>query len=1163
MPSPMSMLCASCGFQNPPGMKFCGNCGTRLAAPPLSAPPEPTSTPPISSGSPLGTGPLRDRILQAGLEASGQRRNVTVLFADLSGYTRLAHELDGEDVYFLIQDYMKLLAENVFRYEGFVDKYMGDGMMALFGAPLAQESHAELAVRAALDMHTGLEAMNNEIERRLGVRLRMRIGLHSGSVIVGGVGSDLLMDYTAIGDTVNLASRLEQAARPGTILVSESVYHQTRPLFDFEAVTPLTLKGLENAVQAYQVIAARKAPGSLRGLEGLRPPMIGRAAELAKLAERVTALAKRGEGGFVLVTGEAGIGKSRLISETKTLAHSLPITIYEGFSLTYRRGVSFWMFRDLLRNALGLTPEASEAELRYRLESFSRKHLAGESSESLPYLEQLFDLTPSQPGMSTRLAMLEADQLRQRVFLTVRNLLLSLARQRPLMLIFEDLHWADETSLNLLGYLADILREAPILIVSISRPYEAGPLAQAAERARQRLGLRMVELPLQSLSLAESDQLLSNLLALPELPAGIRQQILQRAAGVPFYLEEILRMLIDRNIIRRERDTLQLVPGAAIEDLGVPETLEALILTRFDQVEPAARQVLQVAAAIGRRFSVPLITKVLEPVESGSLADLLHTLVEREFILPLPELPGVEYQFKHVLVSDAIYRTLLKRDRSRLHGQIGAALESLFAEHLDEQVELLARHYSWSNRLERALHYSILAGQKAARRNAPDQARQHFQSALDLLPKVEHTPEQAMHVRLGLGEVLLLAGDFPNARLHFLACLPGLQALPAERRARQASQVERRLANTFERQGDYDQALQRLQNAQQICSAAPVPDPVEAARILNEIGWINFRRGLIDEAEAALNEALLLVQASDQLDVIASIYNRLGGIYYQKDDLEQASQYVRKSLELRQMLDDTVAVARSYNNLGLLDWKRGEWESALQNFTRSYELASSLGDVESSIQLQANIGLLQTDRGELEEALERLESSLRAAQQIGHSYMQGMAYLHMSRYWLATSAWDKALENCALAQKTLADIGANENQVDILTSVGEARLGLNQLDAAEQACNQAQTLLQETGTKSLEPSLEQARILRLRGNLNGLRQDIPAALNQLTDSAAIFQQIGNLLEYARSLTALTALTRRVGDWQSARLYQQEARAIFNRLGARLDLQRLERTQPTP
>jgi predicted ATPase/class 3 adenylate cyclase len=1140
-------------------MKFCGNCGTRLPDAPDGVQGKRPDTRPITLAQQLGAmvgADLSERFRQAGLEASGQRRNVTILFADLSGFTNLSTHTDSEDLYNFIQEFVTILANNVYKYEGMVDKFTGDGIMALFGAPIMHENNAELAIRAALDMQDDVAELSRQLKDKLGTELHLHIGLHCGTVIVGGIGSDLLMNYTAIGDTVNLAQRLDSVAASGDILVSESVYTKTKALFNFDAVPDLILKGYTEPITGYRVRTARSRPGSTRGIEGLRAPMIGRDSELNRLKQITGALAAYRQGQMVMIVGEAGLGKSRLVSEVKGLSQNLPVSILEGFSLTYRRSVSYWIFLDIIRHLLGVTIETPIPQISQALSNKVKELMGNRIKDVLPYLEHMLSLPPTDAVAARRIEYLDAGQLRQQIFLAVRDLLVAESHRQPLILILEDLHWADEASLGLINFLVASSLHAPLLLVSVTRPFKEGSLQQIANLAQQLLSDRFHLIELQNLSTEQSIRLLERLLAVPNLPETLRDQIVQRAAGIPLYIEEILRMLIDAKVVQRENAQWHFTENVDLTTLGVPETLQGLILTRFDRLAPAERRVLQVASVIGRQFSVPVLKQALN-MESESIDTALDTLVSREFLLP-PESGAVsEHAFKHVLVSDAIYGTLLKRERSELHGQVGSVIEAVYADRLDEQVDLLARHFSWSPQKDKALLYLGLAAQKAARSHINDQARQYYEEAIGLLPEVNHDAYQALQLHAGLGDVLVLVGEYPDARTHFQRSIEELACEDPASCISERSIIVRKIGETYERQGDYDQALICLAQAQEILAASTTL-PAEKALVLNDIGWIHFRRGDFDDAEKALLEALNLALSASRYDITASIYNRLGGIYYAKDQFEQATGYVRKSLVLREELGDIVGVARSYNNLGLLKWRKGDWDQALEDFSRSLELNHILGDIEGLVHLHSNMGLLLTDRGKLEQARVHLEQSLEGAQKIGHAYLEGLAHAHLSHYWLAVGEWQTTIDYCLQSIEILGLIGSKEVWVDLYVSMGEAYLGLGNVEYASDSCNKALELHREQNPDKQGPSIEEGRILRLRGNIARAQGDYEKAADYLRQSSEHFAGIDNHLELGRTSAARAILAQESGNAIEAGICANEARFIFRQLHADMELQRMEK-----
>jgi len=503
---------------------------------------------------------------------------------------------------------------------------------------------------------------------------------------------------------------------------------------------------------------------------------------------------------------------------------------------------------------------------------------------------------------------------------------------------------------------------------------------------------------------------------------------------------------------------------------------------------------------------------------------------------------------------------MLRKERKEIHAAIGDAIERVYADQIDKYVELLARHYSWSVNLEQALHYLILAGQKASREHINSQARKHYELALEILPDIEPDQSQKLDIYIGLADVLLFIGDYEDARKYYLEALEVTEQEPEREEFQETKgSVYRKIGATYERQGDFHEALSHLEKAQQVFSTIDAKLIIsERARIQNDIGWIHFRLGELEQAEIFLRKALDLVEGTSHYSVVASILNRLGGVYYQEDDLDHASNFVRKSLVLREEIGDITEVARSYNNLGLLNWKQGIWDRALENFERSVELNESLGDVEAIVLLHNNMGLLQTDRGELGKAKDHLDEGLELACQIGHSALEGETCLHFSRYWLAVEDWEKSLDYSQRSIQICREIGAQENLVDAYWCNGEAWLGKEELNKAAEAGEMAFTLLDKAKITPNVPLAEKGRIFRLLGTISLKRGKINQANTRLKQSSEQFSLLDNQLELGRTALTLAQLSKAQGDKIGARLQENEARLIFQKLGAQLDLEKLDK-----
>jgi adenylate cyclase len=880
--------------------------------------------------------------------------------------------------------------------------------------------------------------------------------------------------------------------------------------------------------------------------------MIGRDGELERMRQTVNAMNSERVGRFVALHGEAGLGKSRLISEFKAFLSQLPVQVMEGYSLVYRKGVSYWLFQDALQRMLELDADTSKEDAQAALRAHVTRSMPERGEEILPYLEHLLSLPLSNPNAARRIEFLTADQLRQQIFLAVRELLLADSRNRPVVLILEDLHWADDGSLELIDYLQNLLLNHPIEIVAVSRTFTGGKLENIVKRATDQLRLRFTDLSLNYLSPDQADRLLSQLTNINNMPESLRNDIVQRASGIPLYLEEILRMLMDRRLLMREDNHWRLAEDVDLKALGVPNTLEGLILTRFDHLEPLQRHVLKVASVIGRTFTRALLVACLPVLSDTEARDAIGVLFEREFILP-DHSPGGEYMFKHVIVSDTIYSTLLKRERKELHGLVADAIERVYVGHLENQIDVLARHYFWSDYRDRALHYLILAGQKSGRDYNPSQSLKYFDDALSLLPEVTHTALQAVQVHAGRGDAIILSGDFPATRAAYELAAHAI-AGAKDASAETASELQRKIGMTFVNQGEYDRAMECMDRATDILKQAGLNSPAELAQILNDTGWMFFRRGRMDEAENYLLQALALAETTRRLDVISSIYNHMGGLYFSRERLKEASEYASKSLALVLEIGDLRTVARLYNNLGLLGWRRGVWDEALENFQRSSEIYAKLGDVVGMIELKGNLGLLQIDRGYPDEARRHLEEAWNSAQKIGHSFNIAVTTHYLAKLYIAQSDWHNALDYSLRSEELFKNQDDEDYLGDVYVNLGSIYLGKKELVTAMRYAELALERLQSEEANNED----KGRALHLMGDISQASGDYLRAKQLYHEAEEVFNTNANQLERGRLLLSLARLASAQSNQLLAKSSLMLAQKLFEELGARLDMIKLER-----
>jgi class 3 adenylate cyclase len=757
----------------------------------------------------------------------GERKLVTVVFADISGFTALSEQLDPEEVRGLMNECFDRLVPVIERYGGTIDKFIGDEIMALFGAPVALEDHAEQALLAALDMTGTLQSLSES--RR--IDLQLHFGINTGVVIAGGIGSSGRQDYSVMGDAVNLAARLEDLSKGGQILVGPTTHRLCSPLFDFEPLPPVRVKGKAEPVAVFRLIGRKQGAGSVRGLEGLRAKLVGRESEREHLRAALRR-AIEGQGNIVAIAGEPGLGKSRLVADTwDEFAHDL--TWAEGRALSYTSGMSYWMARDMVRCFIGAGLNDSPAETASALRRTAEVLFGPRMDEVYPFISQLVE-SPLEPEFQNAIRELSPGALRRRVQDAFGEWVRALCDRGPVALIWEDIHWADQSSLELIETLLPLVNELPLVILLVYRQTEG----QAGEWGRRALDghERATVITLRRLSEEASTDLMQQLLHIEALPDAVRQLILDKAEGNPFYLEEVLRSLIDAGLVLVESS--HAVAIGPIDQLRIPDTLQGVVAARIDRLPPQNKNLLQLAAVIGRIFQTPVLNYLLHheygelPIES-SLADLK----QRELIRARTE---IDYIFKHAVTHEVTYNSLLLSRRKELHLAAAEAIEALFPDQTDELSSTLAYHYQRAGSPTNAVRYLLLAGDRAALTYANAEAIDYFQAALHELesPRWSGGEAQRSDWRLTtherLGDVLATTGDYNAARANYATGL----SLTASADQVTLARWSRKAAESFMRQRLFADAMTHLDVA---TSALGDPQP-DAPAWGYEHAWVLLNR---------------------------------------------------------------------------------------------------------------------------------------------------------------------------------------------------------------------------------------------------------------------------------------------------------------------------------
>lgn len=626
--------CSRCDAAIALDARFCSHCGLGLIAP--SAVDEARQVR-LTAGAPA---PLIDKMRTAKL--TGERKPVTALFADVVGSTALAEAMDPEDWTAVMNEAFDEMSKAVFRYEGTIAQLQGDAMVAFFGAPIAHEDDPDRAVRAALDMVGAIDEFARQLRLSHGIEFRIRAGISSGPVVVGNVGTDLRYEYTALGDAMNVAARMQALAEPGSVLITASTQRLVANAFDAEDLGELSLRGKSEPVHAYRVIRARAIPGRRRGLErvGLESPMVGRDEPLRTLRWLYDSV-RSGRGRTAFIIGEPGIGKSRLLAEFRrwvvaaevpgaaadavagaaadavagdalagdALAGDLlPGDVWlEGRCVSYGRNLPYHLLLDLVRSILHIPFGGAEAEARAALDRELADRLGDEAVDTAPYLAHLLSL-PLHTSEADR-AQLDPESMQGRYVAAIHRLIRAMSSRAPLVIVCEDLHWADPASVRLVSQLLPLAAQLPILFIVATREDRDSAGWNLLGLAREVFGAELTEIRLEPLSAGDSRDLVANLLEIESLPDAVRDSILVRADGNPFFVEEVIRMLIEHGVIESRGD--HWVATSAIGTVAIPETLHGLLLARIDQLPDSAKKSLRIASVIGRQFPVRVLERVL------------------------------------------------------------------------------------------------------------------------------------------------------------------------------------------------------------------------------------------------------------------------------------------------------------------------------------------------------------------------------------------------------------------------------------------------------------------------------------------------------------------------------------------------------------------------
>ena len=1043
----LALPCAACGFSNEPGEKFCGGCGVSLTSV------RPTPEPRPSSPQSYMPKHLAEQVLASRASLEGERKQVTVLFADLKGSMELLADRDPEEARKLLDPVLECMMEAVHRYEGTVNQVMGDGIMALFGAPLAHEDHAVRACYAALAMQEAMRHAAEAMRRSEGLELQMRVGLNSGEVVVRAIGNDLHMDYSAVGQTTHLAARMEQLAPPGSIRLTAATLRLVEGLVHVNSLGPVPVKGLAEPVEVFELTGAsairrRLQAATSRGLTRF----VGRQTEIDALGQALTR-AGAGHGQVVALVGEPGVGKSRLVYEFIHSHRTQGWLELESASVSYGKATPYFPVIDLLKNYVNIDGRDDIRAIRAKVTGQVLTLDEG-FHDTIPALLMLLEALPE----DSPFLQLDPLQRRQRTLESLKRVLLRESQVHPLLLVFEDLHWIDSETQVLLDSLVESLPTARLLLLVNYRP----EYQHAWGGKTYYTQLRLDPLPPES-----AEALLQALLGDGAGLEPLKQRLIERTEGNPFFLEESVHTLVETGVLAGERGAYLL--AKPFQNVQVPATVQSVLAARIDRLPPEEKRLLQTAAVIGTEVPLPLLQAIAE-MSDDELRRGLARLQAAEFLYETSLFPELTYTFKHALTHEVAYGSLLQERRRGLHVRIVEALDALYPHRLAEQVERLAHHAFRGEMWDKAVIYCQQAGSRAWDRAALRGAVASFEQALQALAHLhedDDTRGLAIELRLALDRPLNRLGEYGRRRALLGEAEALARALDDQARL---VQVLARMAQVLRQMGEPHGAMAAGQQARAL--AAGLGDSALQAQASYYLGQAHFAIGDFGRAADLLRWSVAAVDPESgrfSTDVRIQSQAWLAWTLSALGAFAQGRQNGEEALRLATMAGRGSAPVSAHGCLGLLYLAQGDLAHAIRVFDQGLALCRASGDRDWLRSIVAGLGYASALEGRLTEGRALLEEGISESIRTGGLHGQAHRVAWLSEVCRleghGEEAWQHAHQALDLArqQKDRGDEALALHQLGVVYAHADSP----DIEQAEAHYQQALALAEELGMRPL------------------------------------------------------------------------------------------------
>lgn len=909
-------VCSTCGKINPAGSNYCNGCGKELQAV------EKAEAVVADELHPYTPKFLSDNFLDKQTVVEGERKQATVMFADVANSVPMFEKIDPEEVHWIIDKCFKLLMDDIHRYGGRVNQFMGDGLMALFGAPVAHEDHALRACRAALSIQRAMVAYGDKIRGEFGVDFKIRIGLNSGPMIVGAIGDNLRMDFTAVGNTVNLASRIEHQAQPGTIVVSRATHRLVKDYFVLNPLGSIEVKGFRQRQDIFELVKSIKTVSSIEASakKGLTH-FVGRANSMADLLEAYEK-AKNGCGQLVDIVGEAGAGKSRLLYEFRNRLPDGEFYFVQGNCVHFGSAVPYFPILDVLKNFFSISEGEHEIVIQKRIREKITK--LGESSHQL--LPPIQDLLSLDVEDKIYLA-LESKQRKERIFEALRDLTIQSSQKRPMIIAVEDLHWIDKASEAYLDYFIGWLANIKVMLILLHRPDYTHHWTSRSYYNR----IGVIQFTQKS-----SEALVDAILEGGSVSPEIYDLVMKKSAGNPLFIEELIHSLIEDGTIQKREN--QYVLNAKASELKVPDTIQGIIAARIDRLEDRVKKNIQLASVIGRQFAFNILQTISEKNED--LKSQLLNLQGIELIYEKNLIPELEFVFKHALTVEVTYNSLLSKKRKSIHRRIGKAIETIYSANLEEYYEILAYHYSKGEQTDKACQYLIHSGKKAARNHSLLEAYSFYKQAVELLNRLPENRQTkiAMIDTIQLMRTPIALLGFPEDSLAFFQL--GRRLAEELEDTRSFASFYALMGTYYSHTGDHIEAIKYTE--ERFDMACQSQDIELMAPLCLTICTSYFATSQYEKIVSKMPAVVTKIEEAERqadffsvtLNPYAYICGSCGAALGHMGDFDKGQIYLGKALSMASNIDDpsTLGAIRFY--FGWLYYAKGEYDEAKSYFEK-------------------------------------------------------------------------------------------------------------------------------------------------------------------------------------------------------------------------------------